>query len=53
MDKCFLNLDVCGQLLPGDLKPVVEGVFQEVVENAGGHVVQADEVLRGLPHARL
>lgn len=47
------NLNVCGQLLPGDLKPLVEGEFKEVVENAGGHVVQADEVFRGLFHARL
>lgn len=48
----FLNLDVRGQLLLGDLEPVVEGEFEEVVENIGGHVVQADEVLRGLSHAR-
>lgn len=52
-EEWFSNLDVRGQLFAGDLKPVAEGEFEEVVENAGGDVLQADELLRGLSHARL
>lgn len=41
---------MCVQLLPWNVKLVMEGVLKEIVKDGGGHMVQVDETLEGLSH---